>query len=149
MNQKTNGLDKKRLFSLIGAGIIVVLVIVLLSIRSTQSPSFELNRQGLLEFFQENIDEIVPGEGWQVRKVRFVKEQGIYVEYENSEGRSQAFLMLVNPVHNERIDYEIIGVFNVAAEGDLELVSGVDSFAGEDQEIFRLNRETGAWEPSR
>ncbi len=127
------------------AGIVIVALIVFIFARSNRSEPFELDRQGLIEFFEEKIDEIVPGEGWRATKVRFVDEKGIYVEYTNEEGRNQAFLMLVNPVRGDRIDYEIIGVFNVTAEGKLELVSGIDSFAGDKQEVYSRDASTGEW----
>ena len=109
---------------------------------------YEIDREDVIMFFSERINEISPektalGGKWIVSRFRFVDINNVYVEYEDGH-IARAFLLTLTKTVGSVPDYKIIGFFEPGPLG-YKLLAGEDTTLGRPQEIYEYSQTVGKW----
>ncbi|MBI2454062.1 MAG: hypothetical protein HYV54_00585 [Parcubacteria group bacterium] len=127
---------------------IFVVLVGYLVIREAGQGGYALNRDDVIKFFSEKINEVSPekpvlGGRWFVSRFRFVDKNNVYVEYEDGHV-TRAFLLTLTKTSGSVPDYRIVGFFEPGALG-YKLLAGEDATKGQPQEIYEYNETAKKW----
>ncbi len=119
-----------------------------LILKESRRDNLALNRDDVIKFFSERINDISPekpveGEKWLVKRFRFVDSSNVYVEYEDGYA-IRAFLLGLTKTVGTAPDYKITGYFEPGPLG-YKLLAGEDSAKDKLQEIYEYNETAGKW----
>ncbi len=133
-----------------------VVFVGLLVFREARRDNFVLNRDDVIKFFAEKINEVSPepavvGGKWMVTRFRFVNPErnqrvdtdAVYIEYKDGH-IARAFLLTVAPSAGAEPEYKIIGFFEPGPLG-YKLIFGEDPLKGQPQEIYEYNETARSW----
>ncbi len=119
-----------------------------LILKESRRDNLALNRDDVIKFFSERINDISPekpveGEKWLVKRFRFVDSSNVYVEYEDSY-TARAFLLGLTKTTGTAPDYKITGYFEPEPLG-YKLLAGEDPVKDKTQEIYEYNETARKW----
>ena len=136
--------------------IVFAVFVAFLVFREARRDNFVLNRDDVIKFFAEKINEVSPepaivGGKWMVTRFRFVYPErsrgvdtdAVYIEYKDGH-IARAFLLTVAPSAGAAPEYKIIGFFEPGPLG-YKLISGEDTLKGQPQEIYEYNETAKKW----
>lgn len=130
-------------------GVIIAISILIASFWIIRVQTFSIARDAVMTAFDIGINVLVQersasGIQWQAEEFRFVDEDGFYAEYTDGD-ETGALVVDVTPTFPAGIEYEVVGVLEMAERG-LILASGTDPFVGREFDIYRKNAETSEWQ---
>ena len=133
---------------LLGSFCIFVFFVGYLVFNQANSSDYSLNRNEVISFFTERINEVSPeksvlGGSWHVTRFRFIDDKNVYIEYEDGH-IVRAFLLSLEKKVGSTPDYKIIGFFEPGPLG-YTLLAGEDKFKDKPQEIMEYNQTVGKW----
>ncbi len=116
--------------------------------KESRRDNLALNRDDVIKFFSERINELAPerpteGGKWIVARFRFVDKNNVYVEYEDGY-TARAFLLGLTKTVGTAPDYKIMGYFEPEPLG-YKLLAGEDVAAGRPQDIYEYNETGKKW----
>jgi hypothetical protein len=144
MNNKFNRTN----IILLASFCIFVFFVSYLVFKQARGSDYSLNRDEVISFFTEKINEISPersvlGGKWNVTRFRFVDSKNVYVEYEDGHV-ARAFLLSLEKKVGSTPDYKILGFFEPSPLG-YTVLAGEDTLKNKPQEIFEYNQTVGRW----
>src|SRR3989344_5187851 len=107
-----------------------------------------LNREDVIKFFSERINELAPERPsesgkWVVTRFRFIDKNNVYVEYKDGHV-VRAFLLGLTKTVGTAPDYKIMGYFEPGPLG-YKLLAGEDPSKDKPQEIYEYNETAEKW----
>ena len=144
MDRKFNKTNTVLMFSLA----VFIIFVGYLVIKAAGRGGYVLDREDVIEFFSEKINEVSPekpilGGKWVVSRFRFIDKNNVYVEYEDGH-IARAFLLTLTKTMGSVPDYRIVGFFEPGPLG-YRTLAGEDPQSGQPQEIYEYNETAKKW----